>query len=79
MFCGRKEQLDRFNDIVSRTAPTKRRVLEALAEGPQSGTELAERLSPALSSACKSVGDVCPPPPLDSRELVLVNFAPVGS
>ncbi len=63
MFCGRKEQLDRFNDIVSRTAPTKRRVLEALAEGPQSGTELAERLSPALSSACKSVGDVCPPPP----------------
>ena len=34
-----------FNDIVSRTAPTKRRVLEALAEGPLSGTELAERLS----------------------------------
>lgn len=34
-----------FNDIVSRTAPTKRRVLEALAEGPLSGTELAERLA----------------------------------
>ena len=34
-----------FNDIVSRTAPTKRRVLEALAEGPLCGTELAERLA----------------------------------
>lgn len=33
-----------FNDIVSRTAPTKRKVLEALAEGPLSGSELAERL-----------------------------------
>lgn len=33
-----------FNDIVSRTAPTKRKVLEALAEGPLSGAELAERL-----------------------------------
>ena len=34
-----------FNDIVSRTAPTKRRVLEALAEGAMSGTELAEKLA----------------------------------
>lgn len=34
-----------FNDVISRTAPTKRRVLEALAEGPLSGTELAEKLS----------------------------------
>ena len=34
-----------FSDIISRTAPTKRRVLEALSEGPMSGTELAERLS----------------------------------
>lgn len=33
-----------FSDIVSRTAPTKRRVLEALAEGAMSGTELAEKL-----------------------------------
>lgn len=34
-----------FNDIVSRTAPTKRRILEALAEGPMSGTDLSERLA----------------------------------
>lgn len=40
-----REFSELFNDIVSRTAPTKRRVLEALAEGPLSGTELAERLS----------------------------------
>ncbi len=34
-----------FNDIISRTAPTKRRILEALADGALSGTELAEKLS----------------------------------
>lgn len=34
-----------FNDVLSRTAPTKRRILEALAEGPLSGTELAEKMS----------------------------------
>lgn len=33
-----------FNDIVSRTAPTKRKVLEALAKGPMSGVELAKCL-----------------------------------
>ena len=36
-----------FNDIISRTAPTKRRVLEALSEGPMSGTELAEKIEVA--------------------------------
>lgn len=39
-----REFSELFNDIVSRTAPTKRRVLELLAEGPASGIELAERL-----------------------------------
>ncbi len=34
-----------FNDVLSRTAPTKRRILEALVEGPLSGAELAERMS----------------------------------
>lgn len=33
-----------FNDIISRTAPTKRRILETLSEGPMSGTELSERI-----------------------------------
>ena len=34
-----------FNDIVSRTAPMKRRILEVLAEAPLGGTEIAERLA----------------------------------
>ncbi len=34
-----------FNDVISRMAPLKRRILEALAEGPLSGAELAEALS----------------------------------
>jgi len=34
-----------FNDIVSRSAPNKRAILTALAEGPLSGVELAEKIS----------------------------------
>lgn len=34
-----------FNDVISRTAPRKRAILEALVDGPLSGAELAERLS----------------------------------
>lgn len=33
-----------FNDVLSERAPIKRAVLEALADGPMSGTELAERI-----------------------------------
>jgi len=33
-----------FNDVLSEKAPLKRAILEALAEGPMSGTELAERI-----------------------------------
>ena len=40
-----REFTELFNDIVSRTAPAKRRILEALAEGPLSGSELAEKLA----------------------------------
>ena len=40
-----REFSDLFSDIVSRTAPSKRKILESLAQGPMSGTELAERLS----------------------------------
>ncbi len=36
-----------FNDIISRTAPTKRRVLETLSEGPMSGIEIAEKIGVA--------------------------------
>ena len=39
-----REFADLFSDIVSRTAPTKRRILESLAAGPMSGTELANHL-----------------------------------
>lgn len=39
-----REFADLFSDIVSRTAPNKRRILEALATGPMSGTELARHL-----------------------------------
>lgn len=34
-----------FNDIISRTASTKRAILFALADGPLSGTEIAEKMS----------------------------------
>lgn len=34
-----------FNDVLSRTAPQKRAILEALVDGPLSGAELAEKLS----------------------------------
>ena len=40
-----REFSELFNDVISRTAPLKRRLLEALAEGHLSGTELAERLA----------------------------------
>ena len=40
-----REFTDLFNDVISRTAPLKRRILEAMADGHLSGTELAERLS----------------------------------
>lgn len=46
-----------FNDIVSRAAPTKKRVLEALAEGPLSGTELAEKLSIARNGRMSDLLD----------------------
>ena len=40
-----REFTDLFNDVISRTAPLKRRILEVMADGHLSGTELAERLS----------------------------------
>lgn len=40
-----REFTDLFNDVISRTAPLKRRILETMAGGHLSGTELAERLS----------------------------------
>ena len=46
-----------FNDIVSRTAPTKRRVLEALADGPLSGVELSEKLSIARNGRLSDLMD----------------------
>ena len=46
-----------FNDIVSRTAPTKRRVLEALADGPLSGVELSEMLSIARNGRLSDLMD----------------------
>ena len=39
-----REFAELFNDVISRTAPLKRRILEALSEGHMSGCELAERL-----------------------------------
>ena len=39
-----REFTELFNDVISRTAPLKRRILEALSEGHLSGGELAERL-----------------------------------
>ena len=39
-----REFTELFNDVISRTAPLKRKILEAMAEGHLSGTELAERL-----------------------------------
>ena len=46
-----------FNDIVSRTAPTKRKVLEALADGPLSGVELSERLGIARNGRLSDLLD----------------------
>ena len=46
-----------FNDIVSRSAATKRNVLEALAEGPLSGTELAAKLSIARNGRLSDLLD----------------------
>lgn len=39
-----------FNDILSRTASVKRRILELLAEGPASGAELAKMIGCARNS-----------------------------
>ena len=44
-----------FNDILSRTAPLKRRILEALAEGHLDGTELAQRLDVARNGHLSAV------------------------
>ena len=46
-----------FNDVISRTAPTKRRVLEALAEGPLSGSELSEKLRVARNGRLSNLMD----------------------
>lgn len=45
-----REFAELFNDIVSRTAPTKRKMLELLAEGPASGADLAHRMGIARNS-----------------------------
>ena len=39
-----REFTELFNDVISRTAPLKRRILEVLSKGHMSGCELAEKL-----------------------------------